>query len=92
MSEPRGNSHSSQSRLREQFVDDAAGFRDQWNRAAGLVGQEEMRVDTEHFQELCRTVAYAIDPAQTAYNFAVHYGITDLPTPEEIWRVGILPD
>jgi hypothetical protein len=51
-----------------------------------------MRVDTEHFQELCRTVAYAIDPAQTAYNFAVHYGITNLLTPEEIWRVGILPD
>ena len=47
-----------------------------------------MRVDTEHFQELCRTVAYAIDPAHTAYNFAVHYGVTDLPTPEEIWRAG----
>ena len=51
-----------------------------------------MRVDAEYFQELCRTVAYAIDPAQTAYNFAVHYGITNLLTPEEIWRVGILPD
>ena len=50
-----------------------------------------MRVDTEHFQELCRTVAYAIDPAHTAYNFAVHYGVTDLPTPEEIWRAGTLP-
>jgi hypothetical protein len=51
-----------------------------------------MRVDTEHFQELCRTVAYAIDPAQTAYNFAVHYGIANLLPPEEIWRVGTLPD
>lgn len=51
-----------------------------------------MRVDADHFQELCRTVAYAIDPAHTAYNFAVHYGITDLPTPEEIWRAGMLPD
>jgi hypothetical protein len=50
-----------------------------------------MRVDTEHFQELCRTVAYAIDPAHTAYNLAVHYGVTDLPTPAEIWRTGTLP-
>lgn len=51
-----------------------------------------MRVDADHFQELCRTVAYAIDPAHTAYSFAVHYGVTDLPTPEEVWRVGMLPD
>lgn len=51
-----------------------------------------MRVETEHFQELCRTVAYAIDPAQTAYDLAVRYGVTDLPTPEDIWRVGMLPD
>jgi hypothetical protein len=51
-----------------------------------------MRVDAEHFQELCRTVAYAIDPAQTAYNLAVHYGVIDLPTPEELWHVGTLPD
>ena len=51
-----------------------------------------MCVDADHFQELCRTVAYAIDPAYTAYNFAVHYGITDLPTPAEIWRAGMLPD
>src|SRR5262245_41755944 len=50
------------------------------------------RVDAEHFQELYRTVAYAIDPAQTAYNLAVHYGVTDLPTPAEIWRAGTLPD
>lgn len=50
-----------------------------------------MRVDAEHFQELCRTVAYAIDPAQTAYSLAVHYGVTDLPTPEEIWCTGTLP-
>jgi hypothetical protein len=42
-----------------------------------------MRVDAEHFQELCRTVAYAIDPA---------HGVTDLPTPEEIWRAGTLPN
>ena len=51
-----------------------------------------MQVDTEHFQELCRTVAYAIDPARTAYNFAVQYGIANLLPPEEIWRVGALPD
>ena len=50
-----------------------------------------MRVDANHFQELCRTVAYASDPAHTAYSFAVHYGIIDLPTPEEIWRAGTLP-
>ena len=50
-----------------------------------------MRVDAEHFQELCRTVAYAIDPAHTAYNFAVHYGVIDLPTPEELWHAGMLP-
>lgn len=51
-----------------------------------------MRVAADHFQELCRTVAYAIDPAHIAYNFAVHYGVTGLPTPEEIWRAGTLPD
>jgi len=51
-----------------------------------------MRVDADHFQEICRTVAYAIDPAHTAYNFAVHYGVPDLPTPEEIWCAGALPD
>ena len=51
-----------------------------------------MRVDAEHFQELCRTVAYAIDPAQTAYNLAVHYGVIALLTPEELRRVGTLPD
>ena len=51
-----------------------------------------MRVDADHFQEICRTVAYAIDPAHTAYNFAVRYGVTGLPTPEDLWRAGILPD
>jgi hypothetical protein len=50
-----------------------------------------MRVDTDHFQELCRTVAYAIDPAQTAYRFAVQYGVTNVSTPEEILRAGKLP-
>jgi hypothetical protein len=49
------------------------------------------RVEAEHFEELCRTVAYAIDPAQTAYRFATKYGVTDLPTPEEICRAGKLP-
>jgi hypothetical protein len=49
------------------------------------------RVEAEHFEELCRTVAYAIDPAQTAYRFAMQYGVTDLPTPEEIFRAGRLP-
>jgi hypothetical protein len=50
-----------------------------------------LRVDSDHFQELCRTVAYAIDPAHTAYRLAVHYGVSDLPTPEEIWQAGKLP-
>lgn len=48
-------------------------------------------VDADHFQELCRTVAYAIDPAGTAYQFAKAYGVSNLPTPEEIWRTGSLP-
>ena len=55
------------------------------------MGRMAMRVDADHFQELCRTVAYAIDPAHTAYNFAVQFGITDLPTPDEIFRLGHLP-
>jgi len=50
-----------------------------------------MRVDADHFQELCRTVAYAIDPAHTAYQFAVQYGVANLPTPEEIRCTGRLP-
>jgi hypothetical protein len=50
-----------------------------------------MRVDTDHFQELCRTVAYAIDPAHTAHQFAIQYGVANLPTPEEIRRTGRLP-
>jgi hypothetical protein len=50
-----------------------------------------MRVDADHFQELCRTVAYAIDPAHTAYCLALQYGVTSLPTPEEILRSGRLP-
>jgi hypothetical protein len=48
-------------------------------------------VDPDHFQELCRTVAYAIDPAHTAYHIALHYDIADLPTPEGIWQTGQLP-
>ena len=55
------------------------------------MGRMAMRVETEHYEELCRTVAYAIDPAHTAYNFAVQYGITNLPTPEDIFRTGRLP-
>jgi hypothetical protein len=50
-----------------------------------------MRVDADHFQELCRTAAYAIDPARTAYDLAVRCGVTDLPTPEDIWQAGKLP-
>lgn len=49
------------------------------------------RVETEHFEELCRTVAYAIDPAQTAYQLAQQYGVTDVPPPEELFRTGKLP-
>jgi hypothetical protein len=55
------------------------------------MGRMAMRVDADHFQELCRTVAYAIDPARTAYDFAVQFGVTDLPRPDEIWRSGRLP-
>jgi hypothetical protein len=55
------------------------------------MGRMAMRVDADHFQELCRTVAYAIDPAHTAYDFAVQYGVKALQTPEEIWRLGKLP-
>jgi hypothetical protein len=50
-----------------------------------------MRVESEHYQELCRTVAYAIDPAHTAYNIALDYGLTDLASPEAIFRAGVLP-
>jgi hypothetical protein len=56
------------------------------------MGRMALRVDADHFQELCRTVAYAINPAHTAYHFAVQFGITDLPTPEEILRIGRLPN
>ena len=48
-------------------------------------------VDADHFQELCRTVAYAIDPAGTAYQFAKAYEVSNLPTPEEIGSTGSLP-
>lgn len=50
-----------------------------------------MRVDSEHYQELCRTVAYAIDPAHTAYEMVQDYGLTDLASPEAIFRAGVLP-
>jgi hypothetical protein len=50
-----------------------------------------MRVDSEHYQELCRTVAYAIDPADTAYEMVRDYGLTELPSPEAIFRAGVLP-
>ncbi len=50
-----------------------------------------MRVDAEHFQELCRTVAYAIDSAHTAYRLALDDGLTDLSPPEDIFRAGTLP-
>jgi hypothetical protein len=55
------------------------------------MGRMALRVNADHFQELCRTVAYAIHPAHTAYRFAVQFGVTDLPTPEEILRTGRLP-
>ena len=55
------------------------------------MGRIALRVDDEHFQELCRTVAYAIDPAHTAYRCAQDYGLTDLTPPEEIFRTGSLP-
>lgn len=55
------------------------------------MGRLALRVDTDHFQELCRTVAYAIDPAHTAYHFALQCGVTNLSTPEEILQTGRLP-
>jgi hypothetical protein len=55
------------------------------------MGRIALRVDDEHFQELCRTVAYAIDPAQAAYRCAQDYGLSDLASPEEIFRLGSLP-
>lgn len=51
-----------------------------------------MRVDDEHFQELCRTVAYAIDPAETAYRMVLEYGVANLLPPAEIVRAGKLPN
>lgn len=48
-------------------------------------------VEDEQFQALCRTVAYAIHPAHTAYQIALRYGVTDLPTPEEIFGQGEMP-
>jgi hypothetical protein len=56
------------------------------------MGRMALRVDDDHFQELCRTVAYAIDPAHTAYYFARQFGVTELLTPEEIFRAGRLPE
>ncbi len=50
-----------------------------------------MRVDAEHYQELCRTVAYAIDPAHTAYTIVQDYGLTDLIPPTAIFQAGTLP-
>lgn len=50
-----------------------------------------LRVDAEHYQELCRTVAYAIDPAHTAYAIVQDYGLTDLLPPDAIFQAGILP-
>lgn len=55
------------------------------------MGRIALRVDDEHFQELCRTVAYAIDPAHTAYRCAQDHGLTDVASPEEIFRTGSLP-
>ncbi len=49
------------------------------------------RVEEEHYQELCRTVAYAIDPATTAYRIVLAYGLTDLAGPEYILAAGALP-
>ena len=49
------------------------------------------RVDEEHYQELCRTVAYAIDPAATAYRIVQDFGLTELACPETIAALGVLP-
>lgn len=50
-----------------------------------------LHVEAEHFQELCRTVAYAIDPAQTAYRLVLEHGLTHLSSPDDIARAGQLP-
>lgn len=56
------------------------------------MGRLAMRVDAEHFQELCRTATYAIDPAATAYQIVLGFGLTDLDAPEQIVRAGALPN
>ena len=55
------------------------------------MGRLAMRVDAEHFQELCRTVAYAVEPDHTAYRIALDYGLADLMPPDAIRRTGTLP-
>lgn len=55
------------------------------------MGRLARRVDAEHFQELCRTVAYAIDPAATAYHMVRDHGLTDLACPQAILASGRLP-
>ena len=55
------------------------------------MGRLALRVDDAHFEELCRIVAYASDPAHTAYRFAHDYGLANLASPEEIFRAGCLP-
>ena len=55
------------------------------------MGRLAKRVDEAHFQELCRIVAYAIDPAASAYRIVLDYGLTGLPDPEVIWESATLP-
>jgi hypothetical protein len=72
-------------------MDDSPAILTPMDVARYYMSRLAMRVDSEHYQELCRTVAYAIDPAHTAYEIIQDYGLTDLASPEAIFRAGVLP-
>ena len=74
------------------MMDDQAPMLTPMVLARYYVSRMARHVEDEHFQELCRTIAYAIHPAHTAYQIALQLGVPDLPTPEEVLRKGVLPD
>ena len=55
------------------------------------MGYLARRVEETHSQELCRIVAYALEPAVTAYRIVPDDGLSGLPDPEVIWDSGTLP-
>ena len=87
----RSNERQAIDHKRTAAMTDPETFLTPMDLARYYMARMAMRVDDDHFQELCRTVAYAINPAHTAYDFAVQYGVTNLPTPEDIWQEGRLP-